>query len=206
MTETNLLAFAAVYAIAVASPGPAIALIISRSLGRGLTGLPWFIAGFVVGDLVLMTIAVLGLAFIAQSFGTVFQVIRWAGVAYLLWMAYKLWTAAAKPMDVSAEVKSETPLATFLSSLFLTLGNPKAITFFVSIMPLAVDMTRIDMTVYAELALTSALLLAPILIAYAVVGDRARRVFRSEAALRRINRGSAVGIAGAALVVATRSD
>jgi threonine/homoserine/homoserine lactone efflux protein len=204
MTELNLLAFAAVYAIAVASPGPGIALIISRSLGRGLTGLPWFIAGFVIGDLVLMTVAVLGLAFIAQSFGTVFLIIRWAGAAYLLWMAYRLWIAAAKPMDVTAEAKSETPLATFLSSLSLTLGNPKAITFFVSIMPLAVDMKSIDVTAYAELVLVNVAVLAPTLTAYAVVADRARRVFRSETALRRINRGSAVGIAGAAVVVATR--
>jgi threonine/homoserine/homoserine lactone efflux protein len=205
MTDLNILAFAAIYAVAVASPGPGIALIISRSMGRGLVGLPWFIAGFVIGDLTLMTIAVSGLAFIAQTLGPLFQIIRWAGAAYLLWLAYKLWTAAATPIDVTpTTTEPERPLTTFLSSLALTLGNPKAITFFVSIMPLAVDMQRVDLLAYSEIALVSFLILTPILTAYAIVADRARRVFRSETALRRINRGSAVGIAGAAVVVATR--
>jgi threonine/homoserine/homoserine lactone efflux protein len=204
MTALNLLAFAGIYAIAVASPGPGIALIISRSMGRGLAGLAWFIAGFVIGDLILMTIAVSGLAFIAQSFESVFQFIRLAGAAYLLWMAYKLWTASTKPIEVQSHMLDERPMTTFLSSLSFTLGNPKAITFFLSIMPIAVDLNQVTLTSYAELVVVVVLVIAPILAAYAIVAHRARKVFRSEQALSRINKGSAVAIAGAAIVVATR--
>ena len=52
MTSTGLLTFCAVYALAVATPGPGVAAIIARSLAHGLKGAPAFIAGFVVGDLV----------------------------------------------------------------------------------------------------------------------------------------------------------
>ena len=204
MTEVNLLAFAGIYAIAVASPGPGIALIISRSLGRGLAGLTWFIAGFVIGDLILMTVAVSGLAFIAKSFETVFQFIRLAGAVYLLWLAYKLWTAPTKPIEVQSTVPDERPITTFLSSLSFTLGNPKAITFFLSIMPIAIDMNRVTLTSFAELTVIVLMVITPLLTAYAIAADRARKVFRSERALSRINRGSAVVIAGTAIVVATR--
>jgi threonine/homoserine/homoserine lactone efflux protein len=204
LTALNLLAFAGIYAVAVASPGPGIALIISRSLGRGLAGLPWFIAGFVIGDLVLMTVAVSGLAFIAQSFETMFQVIRFVGAAYLLWMAYKLWATPVKPIEVQFDAVNEQPVTTFLSSLSFTLGNPKAITFFLSIMPIAIDMNQVTLTSYAELVVVVVMVIAPILTAIAIAADRARRVFRSERALARINKGSAVAIAGAAIAVATR--
>jgi threonine/homoserine/homoserine lactone efflux protein len=202
--DLSLFVFAGIYFIAVVSPGPGIALVISRSLGRGLVGLPWFIAGFVIGDLILMTVAVSGLAIIAQSYETAFLIIKLAGAAYLLWMAYKLWTTPAKPIDVQSAVTSERPMTTFLSSLSFTLGNPKAITFFVSIMPIAVDMNRVSLTSYAELAVIIVMVIAPVLTAIAIIADRARRVFRSEQALRRINKGSAVAIAGAAIAVATR--
>ena len=62
MSAYGLLIFALVYALAVATPGPGIAAVIARGLGRGTHGAPAFIAGFLVGDLIWFTLAALGLA------------------------------------------------------------------------------------------------------------------------------------------------
>ncbi|MGL4811313.1 MAG: LysE family translocator, partial [Beijerinckiaceae bacterium] len=93
MTWNGLLLFASIYAAAVASPGPGIALIVARSLAKGLHGLPWFMAGFLAGDVVLCALAYSGLAIVAKTFEAAFTVVRYAGCAYLLWLAWKIWHA-----------------------------------------------------------------------------------------------------------------
>ncbi len=204
MTFSGLLIFAGIYLAAVASPGPGMALVIARSLGRGLQGLPWFIAGFVMGDLLLMTMAACGLAYVAQTFETAFLIVRYLGAAYLCWMAWKIWHAPTKRFDIAADMVRESPSRAFFSSLSLTLGNPKPIIFFLSIMPLAVDMTKIDALAFAELAMVIVFVFTPVLVATSVAAGRARRVFRSERALRNINRGTATVMAGAAVTIAAR--
>lgn len=84
MTWYGLSVFALAYVLAVAIPGPGIAAVIARSLGHGLRGAPAFIGGFLVGDLVWFTCAATGLAVLAQSAYTVFLLVKYAGVAYLL--------------------------------------------------------------------------------------------------------------------------
>src|SRR6185436_11123947 len=102
VTLAGLLAFCAVYALAVATPGPGIAAIIARSLAHGFRGAPAFVAGFLIGDLVWFGIAATGLAALARTAATVFIAIKWAGVAYLLYLAWKLWTAPAERVAVAA--------------------------------------------------------------------------------------------------------
>src|ERR1700759_2071574 len=125
MTWYGLSVFSLAYVLAVAIPGPGIAAIIARSLGHGLRGAPAFIAGFMVGDLIWFTCAATGLAMLAQSAYAVFLVVKYAGVAYLLYLAYRLWTAPAKPLEKSTDVRRDRPFQLFLGSLALTLGNPK---------------------------------------------------------------------------------
>lgn len=204
MTLSGLLLFAGIYFVAVASPGPGIAMIVARGLAKGLHGLPWFIAGFVVGDLALMTLAVSGLAIIAKTFETAFLIIRYFGAAYLLYLAWKIWHAPVAASDVATNSLRERPLAAFMSSFSLTLGNPKPIVFFLSIMPLAVDMREITLLIYAELVVTVVLVITPVLVTTAILADRARRIFRSERALKNLNRGTAGIMAGTAIAVATR--
>jgi len=62
MTLAGLLIFAAVYVVATASPGPGVAAVVARVLAKGTHGMPGFIAGFVIGDLIWFSIAATGLA------------------------------------------------------------------------------------------------------------------------------------------------
>ncbi len=205
MTLTSLLLFASVYFVAVASPGPGIAAVIARGLGQGMKAAPAFIAGFVLGDLIWFTIAATGLAVIAKTFETLFLAIKYAGCAYLLVLAWKIWTAPVAAADVQAAQEKVRSWPSFLGSLSLTLGNPKVIVFFLSLMPLVVDLQSITPLVFIEMAVAVVLVQAPVLITALILADRARRVFTSETALRRINRGTAGVMAGAAVAIATRS-
>jgi threonine/homoserine/homoserine lactone efflux protein len=204
MTLASLLLFASVYFVAVASPGPGMAAVIARGLGRGMAAAPAFVAGFVVGDLIWFTIAATGLAVIATRFEMLFLVVKYAGCAYLLYMAWKIWNAPVAAGDVAAAREKVRAWPSFLGSLSLTLGNPKVIVFFLSIMPLAVDMKEMSILVFAEMAAVIVLVIAPVMTCALMLADRARRVFKSEKALRRINRGTAAIMAGAAAAIAAR--
>ncbi len=205
MTLASLLLFASVYFVAVASPGPGMAAVIARGLGQGMKAAPAFIAGFVLGDLIWFTIAATGLAVIAKTFETLFLAIKYAGCAYLLFIAWSIWTAPVAASDVQAAQEKVRSWPSFLGSLSLTLGNPKVIVFFLSLMPLVVDLQSITPLVFIEMAVAVVLVQAPILTTTLILADRARRVFTSESALRRINRGTAGIMAGAAVAIAARS-
>jgi threonine/homoserine/homoserine lactone efflux protein len=205
MTLASLVLFASVYFVAVASPGPGMAAVVARGLAQGMAAAPAFVAGFVVGDLIWFTVAATGLAVIASTFETLFLAIKYAGCAYLLFMAWRLWHAPVEVGDVAAARTKVRSWPSFLGSLSLTLGNPKVIVFFLSLMPLVVDMASITPLVFAELAVVIVLVFTPVLLAALLLADRARRVFTSERALRRINRGTAGVMAGAAAVIAARS-
>jgi threonine/homoserine/homoserine lactone efflux protein len=205
MTLTGLLLFASIYFVAVASPGPGLAAVVARGLAQGTRGAVPFIAGFVVGDLIWLTMATTGLALIAQTFEQVFTVIKYAGCAYLLYVAWTIWTAPVTPGDIAARGGITSPWSSFLGSLLLTLGNPKVIVFFMSLMPLVVDMNAMTPLVYLELMSMAFFVLTPVLVTALLLADRARRVFTSEKALRRINQGTAGIMAGAAVAIAAKS-
>lgn len=196
--------FIAVYTLAVATPGPGIAAILARSMARGLHGAPAFIAGFVIGDLIWLTLAATGLAAIAKTASTLFLVIKYAGAAYLLFLAYKLWTSTPAPVEAAASPVAESNGRAFLSSLALTLGNPKAVVFFLALLPTVVDLQSLHTVGYLEIVASIAIVLPTVLGAYAIAGARARTLFKSTRALRLMNRGTGAAMAGAAIAVAAR--
>ena len=214
MTLSGLLLFAGVYFAAVATPGPGLAAIVARALARGMDGTPAFIAGFVCGDLALFFLSAAGLAALAQSFAGVFIAVRLIGAAYLLYVAWKIWNAPVEKIDLEpgAETASpkgdrpklEKPWRVFLGSFTLTLGNPKPILFFLSIMPLVVDMAKLTPGALASMAVIITVVISAVLTTASVLATRARMVFQSPLALGRINKGTAIVLAGAAAAIATR--
>ena len=198
MSLSNLAVFALAYFVAVATPGPGVAAIVARALGRGLDGLPAFILGFVLGDLTLYAIAAAGLAVIAQTYAPLFLAIKWAGAAYLVYLGGKMLLSKASATEADSRIKGETPLSLFLTTYALVLGNPKPIMFFLAVLPLIVDLNTLSFAGFVEIAIVIALVIAPTMIGYAVLAAQARKLFTSETALTRINRftGAVLALAG----------
>src|SRR3954469_3245718 len=204
MTLYGLSVFSLAYLLAVAIPGPGVAAIIARSLGHGLRGAPAFIGGFLVGDLVWFTCAATGLAMLAQSAYTVFLVVKYAGVAYLLYLAYRLWTSPAKAIHASPKVAQERPLRLFLGSLALTMGNPKTMIFFLAVLPPVVELKRLSIGGFLSIVGVIMVILPLVLGGYAFGASRARRFFSTPRTVRWVQRGTGVAMASAAVAVATR--
>ena len=204
MSFYGLVTFCAVYALAVATPGPGIAAIVARSLAHGFKGAPAFVAGFIVGDLAWFAIAATGLAAIARTAATVFVAIKWAGVVYLIFLAWKLWTAPAERVAVVDDDGRQHGWRAFVASLMLTLGNPKAILFFLALLPTVVDLASLNAVRVIEISTAIAIILPAVLFSYVFLAARARQLFTTPRAVQRLNRSSGVAMAGAAVVIATR--
>jgi len=203
MTFYGLLTFCAVYALAVATPGPGIAAIVARSLAHGFRGAPAFVAGFIVGDLLWFGIAATGLAALARTAATVFVAIKWAGVVYLLYLAWKLWTAPAERV-AAVEDPRQHGWRAFLASLMLTLSNPKAVLFFLALLPTVIDLASMNLLRFIEISLAIVVIMPIVMFSYVFLAARAREMFTTPRAVRRLNRSSGIAMAGAAVVVATR--
>lgn len=203
MTLTGLILFSTVYGLAAASPGPGIMALVARVLARGRSGVWAFLAGYVLGDLTWFTLAATGLAVVAQTFHALFLVIKYLGVAYLVYLAWRFWTAPAAEQGTSL-LKGDRPGRQFLASLTLTLGNPKVMVFFLAILPTVIDLRQLTFAAGLELGGLIAVLLSVILSLYVVAAGSARTLFRTPRAMRLLNRISGGAIAAAALAVASR--
>ena len=205
MSIYGLLIFSSVYLLAVATPGPGIAAIVARSLARGSQGAVAFIAGFWIGDLIWFSVAATGLAALAQTARVVFVVIKYAGAVYLLYLAYRLWTAPpAAATEQQAVDTGQKPMQLFLGSLALTMANPKTAIFFLALLPTVVRLEELTVVGFLEIVAVISIVLPLVLGGYVFLAARARRMFKSERAVRNINRSTGAAMACAAVAVATR--
>jgi threonine/homoserine/homoserine lactone efflux protein len=204
MTLSALALYAAAYFAAVASPGPGVAALVARVLGYGLRGVAPFILGFVVGDFVWLSIAATGLSVVARSFFAAFFVLKILGAIYLLYVAWGLARAKGSLDSSLAILEPPSGARAFLGALSLTLSNPKVIVFFLSIMPLAVDLTKLTPMCFAILAGVSVFVLSMTLCGYALATYRARAWMRSACTINLARKTAAGVMAGTAFAIVTR--
>jgi threonine/homoserine/homoserine lactone efflux protein len=203
MDRSHLLIFATAYLVVLILPGPGVTALIARVLARGLHGVPAFIAGFVAGALIWFTIAATGLAFLAATLASVFIAVRYAGAAYLLYLAWKLWSAPARPLN-PGEIPPDHRGRLFLTGLAVNLGNPKVIVFFLALLPAAVPLDALTPLGFTELAGIVMVIASSVLSAYAIAAARVRRLFTTPRAMRLLNRSGGVVMAGAAVAIVGR--
>jgi len=205
MSWYGLATFGVVYFLAVATPGPGVAAVIAQGLARGAAGAPAFIAGFLVGDLIWFFAAAFGLSALAQTAHAAFMAVKYLGALYLLYLAYKLWSAPARPFeDADARLPARPPHALFLGGLTLTLSNPKPMLFFLALLPTVVSLGSLSAFGHLEIAGAIALILPATLGGYVLLAARARVWLKSPRAIRMVNRGSGTLMAAAAVAVAAR--
>ncbi len=195
--------FAAALFINAGSPGPSIAALVARVLSRGLGSVLPFLLAMWIGEVMWLVAAVLGLGFIAQTFGMAFTVIKFAGVGYLLYLAYRMWTA---PTDLQSGSLPETggALRMFLTGLALTIGNPKIMVFYMALLPTLIDLQSVTLLGLAELVITAFAVMMTADLGWAFAAAWARGWLKTPRAVRIANRTGATAMGGAALAIATR--
>jgi len=152
---TDYGAFVVAFIVLLAIPGPGnLALVLSTSKGgiRGGLASTW---GIILGDQVLMWLAVVGVAAVLRAYPTAFHLIQWVGAAYLVWLGLRM--LLAKPG--AAPTLEIQPRQYLKQTALITLLNPKAIIFYMAFFPLFIDPQHHQgMITFAFLAVTIAVL------------------------------------------------
>jgi threonine/homoserine/homoserine lactone efflux protein len=203
MTLTSLLVFAGALFMASGSPGPSIAALVARELSKGARDVLPVLAAMWIGEAIWLTCAVAGLAAIAETFHWAFVAIKWLGVCYLLYLAWKMWFASPDNNEEKLpEAQSAAKL--FFAGMTVTLGNPKIMMFYVALLPSIIDIRSVTIVGWAELVATMFVVLILIDVTWALAAAKARGFLKSRRAVRIANRASAGTMAGAAVAIALR--
>lgn len=203
MTLTSLFVFACALFVAAGSPGPSVAALVARVISKGARDVLPFLSAMWLGEAIWLTCAVAGLAAIAETFHYAFVAIKWLGVCYLLYLAWKMWFASPDS-DGEALPEAQSPTRLFLAGMTVTLGNPKIMMFYMALLPSIIDVRGVTIVGWAELVATMLFVLIFIDFSWTLLAAKARRLLRSRRAIRAANRASAGTMAGAALVIAMR--
>lgn len=204
MTLSGFIAYSGALALAAAIPGPGVTALVARALGSGFRSALFMSLGLVLADLLYLTAVVLGLALVAQTFGTVFLVIKWIGVAYLAYLAWSFWTSGIAAETVEARKDRAGAISSFLAGIMVTLGNPKTMVFYLALVPTLVDLRTITIADYAVLAALTVVVLLVVLVPYLALAAKARWFLATPRALKALNRTAAAFMMGAAAAIASR--
>lgn len=177
MSLRLLLIFAFTEFLLCLTPGPAVLLVISQAVRSGLGSSLKGAAGILAGNAIFFVLSALGLGALLMSSTTLFQVIKWAGVAYLVFIGLRM-LLAKKPLasDDQEPVTPKRSMRLFCEGLVTQLSNPKAIVFFSALLP---QFVTADGSVFEQFLILGVVSLAIellVLMSYGWAAERGSRV------------------------------
>lgn len=193
-----------------ATPGPNMLLALSHGMRHGARKAVATGIGTVLALLILMVVSVTGLGALLAASETAFQVVKWCGVAYLLFLGVKTWRAPAADVDAATAdggpVKTVAAWKLGAQAFLVCFSNPKAIVFFVALFPQFLETHQPLMPQVVMLGVTFAVCEFLWIMTYATGGGRLMPLLRRAGFGKLVNRlsgGMLIG-AGALLAVARR--
>ncbi len=164
--------------VMVVMPGPAVLLVLSQGLRFGTAGTLWSVVGILAANALYFGVSGTGLGALLAASGGMFTAIRWAGAAYLLYMGAMALFRPPSPAGARETADPTGPAwrPLFLRGLLLQLSNPKALLFFVAILPQFIVRARPILPQILILGVTSIVIELVVLSAYGAAAARMARV------------------------------
>ncbi len=185
---TDLSFYAGALLVLFATPGPVWVALLARAMSGGFSAAWPLAVGVTIGDALWPLVAIYGLTWIVAQFSGFMMVMQWVAAATFVVMGALLIRNADRGISSDNRLTKPGLWAGFATGVAVVIANPKAILFYMGVLPGFFDLrgvTALDIT--AIIALSVAIPLAGNL-ALAASIDRARRLLASPAALRRTNR------------------
>ena len=185
------------------SPGPGAAASMSAGLRYGYGSALRLIAGLQSALAIQLAIVAAGLGALLETSALAFDIVKFCGAAYLIWLGVQKWRALPQALDDAAPRLAQRGL--FVEGLLVNLTNPKAIVFMAALTPQFVDPARPQAIQFAIIALTMCSVDTLVMSCYALLAARLGRWLHAPGALRAQNRlfggifvGAGVLLAGSA--------
>ena len=230
MTFSNISAlFGSMFVLAII-PSPSVCAVVARSISSGFIYGLIMVMGIIIGDFIFIILAIYGLSAIAETIDSVFILVKYLGSTYLIWLGINLLLPKRQirqidspirntPQDISnfsliltksnsigvEKIQKTSWLSTFLSGLFITLGDQKAIFFYLSFFPAFLDLKSVSILDTIIVMAIATITIGGAKLSYAYMADRARSFLTSSKIKKRINAiaGSVMISTGVFLIVKT---
>lgn len=205
MSLETWLAYVAANTILSLIPGPSVLMVIGQSLSKGLGAAFHCIFGDLLGGIVVMTVAYVGLGTVLAISSEVFHIIKWAGVAYMAYLGLAQILTARRMVESdltsapSVSLRSGSLRAGFLTGVL----NPKAILFYVAFLAQFMDPAHPMMPQFLLLMATSTVVVLIVLGGYALLASQARKTFQSLRARKRMGYTGGSFLLGGSALMAT---
>lgn len=171
MSLTTTLTLFLTMVLLAAVPGVSVLLVSTRAASGGFAQGCHVALGVVVGDIVFILLALMGLVVLIEVLGDGIVWIMLAGGSYLLWLGTRFWHVA-DPVSQQTAVASGTPSSGFLSGLLITLADQKALLFYFGFFPAFLDLNTLSYTDAGLTVLIAVLAVGGVKLAYAWLAGR----------------------------------
>jgi len=176
MSISSLMLFAATELLLCLIPGPAVLLVISQAMRLGRRSSLRGAIGILTGNTIYFALSAAGLGALLIASRQVFEVLRWAGAAYLILVGVKMIVTRGGAME--GPVEAQAGVRSFAQGLFTQLANPKAIVFFTALLPQFIDPRAGRLALqFVVLGAISVGIELPVLIMYGWLADRGRELY-----------------------------
>lgn len=188
-------------------PGPDVLFVMARSLGQGRRAGLLSVLGIGGGVVVHTVLAAFGLSRLFAHVPAAYNLVRYAGIAYLLYLAYRI--LRDRSDNIVEGVARNDPVRKLIGQAFLTnLLNPKAALFFVAILPQMVPAAATGDALFTQLLLYGLLVVVlsmAVNAAYALLAARVAGWFRANERADRVQKWVSAGMLGAIALLAARA-
>lgn len=200
------IAFVAASSVLLIIPGPTILTVISYSISHGHRVKIPLITAVALGDSTALVLSLLGLGTLLVQSAFWFQVVKWIGGLYLLYLGIKLFMAGVKPTELNSSENNDSGWKLFANTYLVTALNPKGMVFFIAFLPQFISSAHELSQQLWILAITFVVLAAINATLYALFAGQARTLLSSARTQRIFNftGGSLLSIAGIWALTAKR--
>ena len=169
------------------TPGPVWMALVARTLSGGF-GSAWPLAiGVVIGDILWPIIAILGLSWVAMQYDGLLDLLKYVATLIFFVLGFSLISNPDRAVNNDNRLTRPGQLAGFIAGVAIILSNPKAILFYIGVLPGFFDLSRVTLLDIVAICAISAVL--PFLgnLTLSIMVDRVRHVLSSPATLRKVN-------------------
>lgn len=184
MEPATIAAFAIVAAVAIAIPGPTVLLALSNGSRFGTRRAVFGMLGAVASDVVLVTAVALGLGALLLASEVAFSIVKWIGVAYLVYLGIRLLLSKGKLAHVDADSDPRgSRRSVFMRAFLVAVTNPKGYLFVGALLPQFIVPSQPQVLQYVVIGLAFCAIDFTIMFAYALLGSQAMRLLRARGAV-----------------------
>jgi threonine/homoserine/homoserine lactone efflux protein len=178
MTFSSIVALFSAMVVLAAIPSVSVLAVSTRAATSGFIHGIFTSLGIVLGDIIFIIIAIWGLSLLAETMGSLFVLIKYLGGAYLILLGIGLCRSKSKDIETEEIVKSSL-MSSFLTGLFITLGDQKATLFYLGFFPAFIDISKISYFDTGLIIAITTVAVGGVKLGYAFMADKARLLISS---------------------------